>query len=58
MSMPVLQQYPFNFNPISNVEDIDVFLTRKVFTSNHFFIETANKNEQFKSTKHGYLIQA
>jgi len=56
--MPVLQQYPFNFNPISNVEDIDVFLTRKVFTSNHFFIETANKNEQFKSTKHGYLIQA
>jgi len=38
VSMPDSQQYPWNLNLIKNVEDIAVFLTRKMLNFDHFSI--------------------
>ena len=59
--MPDLQWYPRNLNLIINVEDIVVFLNRKVVISpsfsfayysrkcaSHFRRETTNESKQFK----------
>ena len=38
MEMPDFQRYPWNLNLITNGEDIVVFLTRKVFSSDIFYM--------------------
>ena len=43
MAMPDLQWYPRNHNLIKNVEDIVVFLTRKVFNSDNLAIASCKK---------------
>ena len=49
-----LQRYPGNLNCIKNVEDVVIFMTRKVFffllVSPHLHRETGNENIHFKQT--------
>ena len=64
MTMPDLQQYPWNLNLTINVKDSVVFLTQKYLIlwvsplassqgemHKSVFRETANENKQFKGTK-------
>ena len=63
MAMLDLQRYPWNLNLIKNVEDVFVFMTRKMFISvsfciasdkkcaSHFRRETTNKKQVKEFTK-------
>ena len=47
VAMPDLQRYPCHPNLVQNVEDIVVFLTRKVFISVNFSIDFSKQEMRY-----------
>ena len=47
VAMPDLQRYPYHPNLVQNVEDIVVFLTRKVFISVNFSIDFSKQEMRY-----------